>query len=237
MPFVETAYSRTSRLASNWRACDGATTQMTRTAARTKARITRPLKWPAVLARSCPDYLVSSASANAAYPIEVDFFLADADVEEGKVYLGSDTYTTPNSSKNVAITPPVTLADGDPIVATATDADGNTSEFSDPFAITGIVSVEADPVAIPASFTLEQNYPNPFNPVTTIRFSLAKSTSVKLEIIDRTGRVVATLVDETLPAGAYTTSFDAGGQASGVYFYRLSTDRGFSQTKKLVLVK
>ncbi len=183
------------------------------------------------------DYLVSSASANAAYPIEVDFFLADADVEEGKVYLGSDTYTTPNSSKNVAITPPVTLADGDPIVATATDADGNTSEFSDPFAITGIVSVEADPVAIPASFTLEQNYPNPFNPVTTIRFSLAKSTSVKLEIIDRTGRVVATLVDETLPAGAYKTSFDAGGQASGVYFYRLSTDRGFSQTKKLVLVK
>ena len=182
------------------------------------------------------DYLVSSASANAAYPIEVEFFLASAD-GEGKVYLGSDTYTTPNSSKNVAITPPVTLADGDPIVATATDADGNTSEFSDPLAITGIVSVEDESAAIPASFDLEQNYPNPFNPVTTIRFSLAKSTSVKLEIIDRTGRVVATLVDETLPAGAYTTSFDAGDQASGVYFYRLSTDRGFSQTKRLVLMK
>ena len=48
---------------------------------------------------------------------------------------------------------------------------------------------------------------------------------------------VATLFSEKQPAGAYKVEWDASDFSSGVYFYRLSTDHGFTQTKKLVLIR
>jgi hypothetical protein len=48
---------------------------------------------------------------------------------------------------------------------------------------------------------------------------------------------VATLVNKKQPAENYSVEWDASGFASGVYLYRLETDHGFFQTKKLVLLK
>jgi len=89
---------------------------------------------------------------------------------------------------------------------------------------------------VPTEFQLEQNYPNPFNSMTTIRFSLPKSSYVSLKVFDMMGREVASLVDQTLPAGDYKVEFDASLLPSGIYFYRIQAE-GFVQMRKLVLLK
>lgn len=88
-------------------------------------------------------------------------------------------------------------------------------------------------------YELFQNYPNPFNPVTNIRFSLAKSANVSLDVFDLTGRKVASLLNDVrLMEGVYLIDFNAQnfGLGSGVYYYRLGTGE-FTQTRKMVLIK
>ena len=89
---------------------------------------------------------------------------------------------------------------------------------------------------VPNSFSLNQNYPNPFNPSTKIKFSVPKSTGVKITIYDALGKVVATLVNEQLKPGTYETEWDGSNFASGIYFYTLSASE-LTQTRKLVLLK
>ena len=90
--------------------------------------------------------------------------------------------------------------------------------------------------SLPSSFRLYQNYPNPFNPVTSIRYSVATSRSVTLNVFDVQGREVATLVQGVIPAGDYRAEFDASSLPSGIYYYRL-TQGGLSVTKKMLLIR
>ncbi len=94
--------------------------------------------------------------------------------------------------------------------------------------------------------TLAQNYPNPFNPTTTIRYSLAERTHVKLHIYNVAGQRVRTLVDgiqapESGSGGVFEVVWrgrNDGGTpvASGVYFYRLVAGE-FTETRKMLLLK
>jgi hypothetical protein len=85
-------------------------------------------------------------------------------------------------------------------------------------------------------YRLEQNYPNPFNPSTKIRYTMAKPSSVILKVFNLTGQEVATLVNETKPAGEYQIEWNANNLPSGVYLYRLEAGE-FVDTKKLLLLK
>lgn len=83
-------------------------------------------------------YSVDSTTVNSSYPLRVEFFVADPDGLEGMTYLGFDEYTASDYSgcgaapctKAATVSLVGSVATGDDILATATDADGNTSEFS-----------------------------------------------------------------------------------------------------------
>lgn len=100
----------------------------------------------------------------------------------------------------------------------------------------------AEPVSIdrgqeiPEGFELEQNYPNPFNPTTAIRYSIGEAGMTTLRVYDMLGRVVATLVNQEMPAGTHNVTFNADQLGSGVYLYEL-TSGNVRLTNKMTLVK
>lgn len=104
---------------------------------------------------------------------------------------------------------------------------------------------------LPTKYELMQNYPNPFNPKTDFRFRLPAGDPqsgtqagiapqgggfVSLKVFDVLGREVATLVNEELHPGEYKLSWDASGQPSGVYYYRLQAGR-YSEVRKMILAR
>jgi len=101
--------------------------------------------------------------------------------------------------------------------------------------------IDDNMTGLPETYVLEQNYPNPFNPTTTITFSLPQAASVSLDVFNVLGQRVRQLISADLPAGVQTLEWngtdDSGADvASGVYFYRLSSET-FSQSKKMVLLR
>jgi ligand-binding sensor domain-containing protein len=80
------------------------------------------------------------------------------------------------------------------------------------------------------------NYPNPFNPVTKIDYTIPKSGKVKLEVFDNLGSLIKVLVDKTQNAGNYQVLFSGDNIPSGIYLYRLTTERS-SITKKMILIR
>jgi hypothetical protein len=89
---------------------------------------------------------------------------------------------------------------------------------------------------IPTSYNLSQNYPNPFNPSTRIEYSLIEATRVRLSVYNSLGQEVLNLVDEHQAAGKYLVDFNATNLPSGIYFYRLQSDK-FTAVKKMLLIK
>ena len=92
-------------------------------------------------------------------------------------------------------------------------------------------------ISYTTKYTLYQNYPNPFNPVTTINYEIPKTSNVDLSVYNLLGEKVVTLVSKTQSAGSYNVEWDATGFASGVYIFKIETENGFKQSKKLVLLK
>lgn len=99
-----------------------------------------------------------------------------------------------------------------------------------------VTSVQEREPGVPGRFALEQNYPNPFNPATTIEYTLPRTGVIRLAIYDLLGREVATLIDGPRDTGVHSVVWQADGQASGLYLYRLSTNAGVI-TRKLLLLK
>ncbi len=89
----------------------------------------------------------------------------------------------------------------------------------------------------PAKYELDQNHPNPFNPQTVISFTLPQKDHVKLEVFNTRGQRVAMLLDSRESAGYQEITFDGSQLASGIYFYQLITANGFSQIKKMILIR
>jgi photosystem II stability/assembly factor-like uncharacterized protein len=103
---------------------------------------------------------------------------------------------------------------------------------------TGGVLTAINPVIsnIPDEFILYQNYPNPFNPVTEIKFSLPKASSVRLIVYDAIGREISVLLDKYFTVGNYEAEWSGTDYSNGVYFYKIITP-DFTDMKKMVLLK
>ena len=112
------------------------------------------------------------------------------------------------------------------------------SQLSNPAVVAGVLELQSTP----REFALHQNFPNPFNPDTTIKYDLAESADVTLQIYNVLGQVVRTLVaSEAQNAGRYQIRWsgmdDRGvSVSSGIYFYRISAGE-FQNVRKLMLLK
>ncbi|HEX5131823.1 MAG TPA: FlgD immunoglobulin-like domain containing protein [Candidatus Krumholzibacteria bacterium] len=97
---------------------------------------------------------------------------------------------------------------------------------------------------VTSTLVLGQNHPNPFNPVTAIPYTLPNGSDavrVRLLILDVSGRLVRTLVNEDQTGGAREAVWegkdDRGNPvSSGVYFYVLDVANK-RLTRKLVMLK
>ena len=106
---------------------------------------------------------------------------------------------------------------------------------------------ESEPAAapgLPQAFSLAQNFPNPFNPATTINYTVPVSSEsmISLKVYDIRGKLVTTLVEGIKDSGSHTVFWngtDSTGRKvpSGVYLYNLKAGSGFSQSRKMVLLK
>jgi hypothetical protein len=112
---------------------------------------------------------------------------------------------------------------------------GGWGPFSEVRSFSIVITGVHDQDHVPTSFSLSQNYPNPFNPSTRIEFGLPRESHVKLEVFTMLGERVATLIDDTRPAGMYSLQFNASDLGSGLYLYRLSTAETFLSKKMLLL--
>jgi hypothetical protein len=93
----------------------------------------------------------------------------------------------------------------------------------------------------PLSFMLYQNYPNPFNPSTVIRYDVANPGNVDIKVYDVSGALIKILESRYRTPGQHEVQWDGSNSSgvnvsTGVYFYRLTTN-GFSQTRKMILLK
>ncbi|RPI18413.1 MAG: T9SS C-terminal target domain-containing protein [Ignavibacteriae bacterium] len=107
--------------------------------------------------------------------------------------------------------------------------------------VRSVIGIEQISSSVPAQYSLYNNYPNPFNPTTKIKFDVPsevrnQKSEVRLIIFDILGRQVAVIVNDKLSPGKYEVTWDASLLSSGVYFYRMETER-FIDTKKMLLVK
>jgi len=93
----------------------------------------------------------------------------------------------------------------------------------------------------PLSLNLS-NYPNPFNPTTTISFNLDKAEYANLSVYNIKGQLIKDFGKKQYPTGineiVWNGEDNYGNQlSSGIYFYKLKTDTGLQQIKKMILLK
>jgi hypothetical protein len=87
-----------------------------------------------------------------------------------------------------------------------------------------------------------KNFPNPFNPSTTIQFTLPKEDMVEVVIYNIRGQAVRSFDKERFIAGTNTIVWDGTDGfdrvlSSGIYLYRVRTDSGLDESKKMLLMK
>ena len=76
------------------------------------------------------EFATQTAESSATYPLTTQFFVADAEGQEGQTLLGSYTTDTAATESVATLNASGNVFLGDRIVAVTIDADGNTSEFS-----------------------------------------------------------------------------------------------------------
>jgi hypothetical protein len=84
--------------------------------------------------------------------------------------------------------------------------------------------------------------PNPFNTRATVWFSLAAEGAVEVAIYDVSGRLVRTLADEVMEAGAHTLVWDGTDEAglrvgAGVFWVQMRTAGGYVSGKKMIVLR
>ena len=93
----------------------------------------------------------------------------------------------------------------------------------------------------PHFIALGQNYPNPFNSCTTIPFALKSPAHTTLAVYNILGQKVRTLLNARRLAGNHKVVWNGENDEgetvpSGIYFYKLSSEK-YSESKKMLFLK
>lgn len=163
-------------------------------------------------------YQVPSDPVNSAYPLTIEFF--GADNGQGKIYLGTDTYIATGPKSFIATFPDgFTQDDFLFVVGTATDNNGNTSEFG----LEGVLYT-AD-----YQFSDILMYPNPATE--SFKINLPSNASYHLELRSITGQIIKVYNSITGELQIFTDNL-----AQGVYLVNIHNhSNNQSQVKKLFI--
>jgi hypothetical protein len=101
---------------------------------------------------------------------------------------------------------------------------------------TGIISGINPGNQSPQTFKLHQNYPNPFNSQTRIDYEIPQSGIYKISLYDVLGKEIMVLRNSYHIPGNYSLLFDAVNLSSGIYFYKITSDK-FNDMKQMMFVK
>ncbi len=163
-------------------------------------------------------YAVDTAPVNASYPLRIEAF---AVYSNAAVHLGSDEIPEGEAQveREVTFALDAPLGPGAALVLTATDADDNTGESSEPRGLTPPVDAEGGPDAV--SFAIVAS-PNPARDRLAIGVVGAEPSGarVRIEIFDALGRRVVV----TKGASTRATLVDVSGLAPGAYVVRATSE-------------
>ncbi len=95
---------------------------------------------------------------------------------------------------------------------------------------------------LPTRYSMLQNYPNPFNHSTTFVYSLPEKSDITISLYSMLGREIAVLVQGEQNAGRFNLKYnglDSSGYPlpSGLYFCRLTSQKGFDKTIKFAILR
>lgn len=160
-------------------------------------------------------------------PYRIQFFADSACSEtapaEGRTPLGEvEIVTEEDGVGDIHWTYPA-ASPGQYIVATATDAYQNTSEFSLCLGVGEAIVTGVEPGA--AGDRLIAPLRNPFTGSASIRFALARSGAVTLDVVDARGRRAGTLARGDYGAGEHAVEWNSVDAGAGVYWVRLRIQR------------
>jgi hypothetical protein len=177
-------------------------------------------------------YSVPAADASATYPLAIDFYLADA-TGQGETYLASDTYSATdlaNGVKSVDLGSAAALgvAPGDALVVTATDAAGNTSEFS-PLTTGAVVPTMADQTITFAALNNQTYGVAPF----TVSATASSGLPVGFAILSGPATLAGNTVTVT---GAGTVVVEALQTGNGNYNPAPAVDQSFTVAKATLAI-
>jgi len=112
----------------------------------------------------------------------------------------------------------------------------NYESISGAFTITSTTDIEEADDIIQKAFILNPAYPNPFNGSTTISFSLARNSNVKINIYSILGKNVEKLFDGQLNTGEQRIRWNPKNLPSGIYYYIIQSGLHL-ETKRLIYIK
>ncbi|MGA2822411.1 MAG: M1 family aminopeptidase [Bacteroidales bacterium] len=85
-------------------------------------------------------------------------------------------------------------------------------------------------------FHLYQNIPNPTSNTTKIVYELKKDSHIHLDIMDISGKIIASPADEYAVQGKHWVDVDCSIFAPGIYFYTMQAG-DYNQTRKMIITK
>ncbi|MDP8207248.1 MAG: carboxypeptidase regulatory-like domain-containing protein [Candidatus Electryonea clarkiae] len=90
---------------------------------------------------------------------------------------------------------------------------------------------------LPEEFAISKVYPNPFNSTVNIIVAVPVSSESRVQVVDILGRQVTMLQHGQIEPGYHQIYWEAKNHPSGLYFLHFSTNKGFSDIKKMIYLR